>query len=259
MGGKYNFVWKSNFNTPTSLVDEEPHQGPWVLKYAIPSANSIISAMSNKFRAMRLWNEINADLPKAGLYQQGWVAPYIENTRPATDEERAEKLIDIYINTRRIILDATNLDNILTKIDTRKVILVDVDVALKRRGSVDSLEFFNHIKPQYWIDMKRDQAMPKTFEIIENLFYLEDCISEDEIEALSQEGKITVEAVLAITPFRVIKRPVSFDFFSPGASQAAPKKLNVSSPLSNTKQSMFYHQDDLSSAIDPPIPSPQTK
>jgi aryl carrier-like protein len=204
-GGSYNYVWRSNFDAPKALVDSESYQGPWVLKYAIPSKDSVIAAMNDKNRAVRLWNEINPDLPKAGLYKNGWVAPYLENTRPATDDEIAKKLVEIYRDTRRITLDAATKGNFLTVKDTEKVVLVDMDMALKRRNSTASINFFKNLNQRfnsYWLDLKLRAAMPKTLEATRNLLYLEDSLTEAEINELCNQGIISIKTIQTLTWLR---------------------------------------------------------
>ncbi|MBI2786019.1 MAG: hypothetical protein HYX60_06830 [Legionella longbeachae] len=204
--GSYNTVWKSNFSTPIPLVPNEPYKGPWVLKYPIFSnVDKISNLMNDKERAVRVWNEINEHLPKAGLYKSGWVAPFFENTRQATDAEVVLKLIDIYCATRRIILDAATLGNFLTNLDSGEVILVDVDLAIRRSSSLTSMQFAKNLDQRfdaYWNESSLKQTMPKTFEITKNLLYLEDYLSPFEINELCKNQKINLKNIQPLTWLR---------------------------------------------------------
>ncbi|MFA6302901.1 MAG: hypothetical protein WC627_07185 [Legionella sp.] len=212
--GNYNKVWKSNFDTPQALVSEEPHQGPWVLKYPITDENPVNNAMNNKDRAIRLWNDINKDLPKAGLHKLGWVAPYLENSRPATDTEIAVKVIEIFIKTRRIVVDAAITGNFLTDNTTGTVHLVDVDLALRRRDSVASINFHKKYKNRYsFFNEGFQRTMPKTLETIKNLFYLEDNLSASDIDSLCEQKKITSQSIAALSWLEARKAPLSMILF----------------------------------------------
>lgn len=212
--GNYNKVWKSNFDTPQALVSDEPHQGPWVLKYAILDANPVNNAMNDKERAIRIWNEVNKDLPKAGLHKLGWVSPYLENSRPATDAEITAKVIEIFMETKRIIVDAAVKGNFLTDNTTGKVHLVDVDLALKRRDSVASINFHNKYKNSYsFFDDRFKQNTPKTSETIKNLLYLEDNLSANDIDSLCEQKKITSQNIATLTWLEAHKIPLTMMLF----------------------------------------------
>ncbi|WP_058497783.1 hypothetical protein [Legionella gratiana] len=213
--GSYNRVWKSNFASPTSLVSGEPYQGPWVLKYPIESDNPVSNAMNQPSRSVRVWNEINHKLPKAGLHKAGWVAPFISDTRHATDEEVAHKLIEIYCEQRRIILDAATEGNFLTRSDTGEVILVDVDLALKRSNSFASLEYAKNLENRfasYWVNASLKKTMPTTLEVTRNLLFLEDYL-QDSMDELCGKNLITLQNVLSLTWLRKNEKKLSLDLF----------------------------------------------
>lgn len=219
--GSYNLVWKSNFASPLNLVPGDSYEGPWVLKYAIVDDEPISNAMNEKSRSVRLWNEINHTLPKAGLYQEGWVAPYLEDSRPANDDEITQKSIEIYCDTRRIILDAATKGNFLTHLETGDVSLVDMDLALKRSTSLASLNFAEILEDQfalYWTNSVLQKSMPKTINITRNLLFLEDNLSMDFIDELCQEKQITVKNVQSLTWLRLNKRPLTPALFRKIAS-----------------------------------------
>jgi hypothetical protein len=210
--GSYNRVWKSAFPTPESLVAGDSYEGPWVLKYPIVDNDPITDALNERERGVRLWNEINHTLPRAGFYNKGWVAPYINDSRPATDDEITQKTVEIYCDTRRITLDAATRGNFLTQLKTGEVILVDMDLALKRRTSVASLNFAQNLEERfarYWTNAELQKSMPNTINITRNLLFLEDNLSADEINELCREKQMTVKNVQSLTWLRLNKKPLT--------------------------------------------------
>lgn len=217
-GGSYNRVWKSNLNTPTNLVPEESYNGKWVLKYAVPTQSLYLKAMSDKTRSVRVWNEINSPtLPKAGLYKEGWVAPFIENDVPASDDEIASKLIEIYCETKRIIVDAATDGNFIINKDTGETVLVDVDLALKRSTSPASINFSKILEEQfesYWEDPALKQHRSKTIAVTRNLLFLENNLSVETIDQLHKNDQITIKNILALTWLRENKKPITQSLFN---------------------------------------------
>lgn len=213
--GGYNRAWRSL--TDEQLVSGSSYAGPWVLKHPTVSSKDLVSnEMNQKERGVRLWNEINKDLPIAGLYKKGWVAPYIQSSRQATDDEIALKLIEIYLDTRRIILDAATSGNFLTVLDTGKVILVDVDLALRRRNSQASLNFSQTLDVRfasYWDDASLKKSMSQTINVTQNLLFLENNLEPDVIDQLDTENLITLQNIIVLTWLRENNRPLDVDLF----------------------------------------------
>ncbi len=85
-------------------------------------------------RSIRIWNQLNAQLkPKAQETQikgqSAWMCPYVQG-RQATDAEIAQALLDIYLQTGRIVLDAIAHRNFLTN-SQGQVFCIDVGLALR--------------------------------------------------------------------------------------------------------------------------------
>lgn len=214
--GSYNTVWRSNFSAPMNLVSGESYQGPWVLKYPIPSSKPILDAMNNKHRAIRVWNEINHTLPKAGLHKLGWVAPFIKDVRQASDDEIAQKLLEIYCDTRRIVVDAATEGNFVTDIGTGEVVLIDVDLAIKRSQSRASQDFHHILYDQfasYWDDPSLVKLRPQAIEMIRNLLFLEENLDFKLIDKLCYEKHLTCKNIQTLTWFRTTHTPLTFDVF----------------------------------------------
>jgi hypothetical protein len=214
--GSYNTSWVSNF-APAILVPTSDYEGPWVLKYPIVSKDKpILNAMNAPERAIRVWNEINHKLPTAGGYKLGWVAPYIANTRSSTDGEIANKLIELFNHNRRIVVDAATKGNFLTKLDTGEVILVDMDLALKRSKSVASMNFAKDLSARfdtYWNEPALKASMPLTLLITQNLLYFEDQLSIDCINDLCEQKIITLDNIQTLTWLRENKKKLTKELF----------------------------------------------
>lgn len=213
--GGYNRVWKSNFNSPQRLVEEESYQGPWILKYPITSKNTVLNEMNNPIRAVRLFNELNPKLPKAGLYKLGWVGPFIANARQSTDKEIAHKLIEIYSEYRRIVVDAATEGNFLTGNDDQEVNIVDVDLALKRSNSFASFEYAKNLENRfasYWSDPVLNKTMPITLEVTRNLLFLEDHLLGS-MDELCEKKLITLQNVRSLTWLRQNHKTLSLELF----------------------------------------------
>lgn len=214
--GSYNLVWVSNF-TDVQFDPTTDYKGPWVLKYPIPPRSMTESdTINSPSRSVRIWKELNPQLPAATIYKHGAVFPYISNSRQATDDEIVSKLIQIYVKNRRIVVDAAISGNFLTNIDTREVTLVDVPLALKRSSSSSSLFFAKNLKDRfasYWLDPQLNKSMPNTLTITQNLLYLEDQLDIQFIDNLCEQGQLTRENIHALTWLRVNDKRLTSDLF----------------------------------------------
>lgn len=210
--GSYNRVWRSAAPDQSGLYR--------VLKYPLPSKDNCINALSHNLRGVRLWNEINPSsqtgLPEAITSQSGWIAPYIANARQATDEEAANKVLAIYQATRRIVFDAATHGNVLTCVDTGDVMVVDVDLALNLRNSSASLNFAETLHErfeQYWNDPDLNKSMPKTLEITKNLLFLEEQLSNTDIDKLHRENHLTLTNLASLSWLRINQKSLTSDLF----------------------------------------------
>lgn len=83
-------------------------------------------------RSVRIWNEINPDLPASLLEMETgkvWICPYVFGTEPS-DKEISSSVIDIFNRTGRIVTDAPGRSNFV-KTPAGKIICIDVGFALK--------------------------------------------------------------------------------------------------------------------------------
>lgn len=210
--GSYNRVWRSTEPDRAGLYR--------VLKYPLLSNDSCVNALSHNQRGVRLWNEINSPsrtgLPEAITSQSGWIAPYIANTRPATDEETANKVVEVYQATRRIVLDAATRGNVLTRLDTGEVIVVDVDLALNLRNSTASLNFAENLHERfqnYWNDLDLNKNMPNTLEVTRNLIFLEEQLPSRDIDVLIYENHLTLTTLKSLSWLRRHNKPLTPGLF----------------------------------------------
>ena len=158
--------------------------------------------LSASTRAVRKWNELNPEYP-AYLSIFGMIVPYLGKT-PATDDQIAVKIVDIYRQTRNIILDAGGRNNFL--VHEGKVICVDVDVAL-RRGSLvsDSFRTERDMIEDYLVGCSR-AGKPQTVSVIRTLLYLQKHLAPKDIKdeyinlQFIEKLHILRDAKLALTP-----------------------------------------------------------
>jgi ankyrin repeat protein len=195
------FLQKGTYNRVSVSTNDFTlgrYTGPWVLKTPL----SCDTALSESRRAVRKWNSLNPKYP-AYRTKTGWIAPYLGNI-PASDEQIANKLIDIYRQTRNIIFDAYVDNNFL--LYNGEVICIDVDQSL-RRGSIasddwrskNSLCFEQHLK------RKSSDGYHLRIAVIETLLYLEEKLPEDKIK----EEYITASMVAKLHNFRHEKQAIT--------------------------------------------------
>lgn len=175
------------------------YTGRWVLKTIIDDNQAI----SQRDRAVRKWNLHNPDFPAFKITfksKKAWIVPYLGKT-PASDEQIANKLIEIYRRTKEIIADAYCSNNFL--VHQGKVICIDVDFSL-RRGSFAS---------ESWLDSPRltDSLLqeylerPKIISVIQVLLYLQEHLAEDEIK----EEYITLNLIQKLHLFCIQNEPIN--------------------------------------------------
>jgi hypothetical protein len=133
--GRYNRVARTD--KPFELKDSEGHTffGQLVCKSPCKQFHAQSVAMPKSTRARRVFTEINPDLPTASLGDD-WVLSYIDSKEPE-DKATADKIIEIYKKTGRMVSDSGARGNFIERTSDKKIILVDVDLAL-RSGSPDS-------------------------------------------------------------------------------------------------------------------------
>ena len=180
---KWNELGAGSYNK--AYVSEKPltisgYTGLWVLKKPLPVVHKISLLMNNKTRAVRKWNLLNPLFPAIEC-EDGWLAPYIGDVE-ASDQQVANKVIDIYLRTRIILVDACSKCNFLMHLG--EVVCIDVDLSL-RRGSVASDEFTISVLPiesleffKYWLE----RGKYITVSIIKTLLYLEEYLDEADIK-----------------------------------------------------------------------------
>ncbi|HHF0525825.1 TPA: hypothetical protein ACTUT5_002888 [Legionella anisa] len=118
-GGAYNDVYRSG-------------DGKHVFKIQHAELDDLARYPDVPERSVRLWNEINPDLPAflaVTQYGKGWICPFVYGVEPS-DEEMSRAVIDIFNKTGRILADAPGQDNFKKTPDGR-VVCIDIGMALK--------------------------------------------------------------------------------------------------------------------------------
>ncbi len=161
--GSYN---KAYLSTHPFTIGE--YTGHWVLKK--PTSGSSKSDIN---RAVRKWNILNPSLPSF-KHNNAWLVPYL-GQNPASDEQIAEKLIEIYQNTGEIIADACGKGNVL--VYQGKVICIDMDFSFCR-GSLISDKYLNDkdnigLLMKYLGEYSTNHGKPNSVSVIKTLLYLE--------------------------------------------------------------------------------------
>lgn len=197
--GAFNTVEVSQ--TPLQIANDEGetkgYNGRWVRKKAKKS-----SKLTELSRQSRLFRAIEPDMPlrehKEALYMPFLQLNFkeIDGCNHASDEERAQKCLDIFKTTGRILLDAMIQENIFSQ--KGKVVCIDIDVALRpdsplgRQGFFnlrnldektnwyEALRGFHLLKHKSWI-----KQYPLTHKVLQGLILLSEHFSWDKLpEAL---------------------------------------------------------------------------
>lgn len=174
--GNYNHVSKSPYE-----ISIKGYICHWVMK----SAKNKKEGLSTPARAVRKWEKINPEYPAYLIADDdenivAWIVPFLGNT-PATDIDIAHKVLEIYVNTRNIVFDATSRNNFL--LHNGKAVCVDIDLSLHfNRGSFESDEIMKEIEglPENEFNLflhNSSRIMPITTSWIKNLIFLEKCLA----------------------------------------------------------------------------------
>lgn len=201
--GSYNTVFCSECE-----LSIEGYTGFWVYKQPFAQSEQALAAMSTNTRAVKKCKLLNPGLP-AYTFGSGWIMPYLGDT-PASDQQIAEKLMDIYRRTQNIIVDACGKKNFL--VHRGEVICVDMDQALRRgsfasdafsKGGLLDDEQYNN----YWNKYALQFGKPQTVAMIKTLLYLEHHLSAHEIRkeyitsgVLQKLNDLRIERYPEITP-----------------------------------------------------------
>lgn len=144
-GGEYQYFAHGSFNLVYQSKD-----GKRVLKISIDESE--ITDLPE--RAARVWNTINPGFPAEVIrvVKNGkpvaWVAPFIRGGKP-THAEIAQKVLEIYENTGRIVADAFVTSNFV-KTEDGSIVCIDVGAA-----------FFLESRPRF--ERSHSQASLKTW------------------------------------------------------------------------------------------------
>ncbi len=167
----------------------------------------------------KVFNELNNILTFEQLMEiydrlkmpiMGTIIPYVQG-KPANDEQIANKLLDIYRQTRNIIIDAMSPGNFLYNGDTGETTCVDFDMAYDRNSDLSrELVLENPIKfyEEYFI--QHQDKFPHTYCIISNLLYLEKYIKLDEL----RDAFLSENFLIKIDAYRITNLPLRVDMLN---------------------------------------------
>jgi len=163
-------------------------------------------------RAAKLWTEINGTPAEVvtSPYGLGWTCPYIEG-KQASDEEISHVLIDIYIRTSRIVIDAPQDSNV-KKTRDGNVICVDVGAAYllesrpKRRQSIVSIQAFKETSSGILSFLKEKYSTrPLSVDTMKALFFIQSTYPDMNIRFL-RGNKDLIEQVSEACDYDLIGR-----------------------------------------------------
>jgi hypothetical protein len=204
--GGYNRTYISKDSFPYE-VNGVIYDQRWVRKIPkIDKQDKLYGEMNDPERAVRLWNELNPELPSVVLPEnQGWLAPYL-GSKKCTDDNVAQKQIEIYRNTRRIVADACGDGNFLSF--DGEIICVDVDAAVHQSSPTSqriTSELLDSDYEDYWRYYAEKLGMQKSVTTTKTLLYLDSQLHPDEI----LDEHITSTTVAKLTRYQLRKIPVT--------------------------------------------------
>ena len=148
------------------------------------NASDIITEIVSGSPTLSIENQ-NYIFSKLNLPRQSILTPYIRGQRSVPDLIIAREVLNIYIATRCIIVDACTNGNFLYNSATSKAICVDFDLAIHRDSPV-SQEFSNYqslldcpYHNQYWHKCETLLSYAQTVMVIRALLYMEKFLSSD--------------------------------------------------------------------------------
>jgi len=200
---KWSFLGRGQYNNVViskDILNIEGFSGRWVVK----TPRKGIHLLSEADRAIRKWRELNPTYPVFRTIK-GWMAPYLGNT-PASDEQIAEKIIDIYRHTRNIVADAAAKGNFV--LYNGDVVCIDMDHAF-RRGSFASNLFMSIDDKDYKCFLRScsEDGKPITVSVIKTLYYL-----EEQLDTTMLDNKyLSIKIIDVLHDYRRNKLSITID------------------------------------------------
>lgn len=162
-----------------------PFKGPWVKK-TVYNRNDLVD-MS---RQVRLFKAIEPDIP-IRQDESSFFMPYYGDVEP-NDAERAQKCLDIFKKSGRILIDGMVEDNILVQDDN--TVCIDLDLAIRPDSPLSKSGFFSapfvkkHKRKQWYPLLKEylvlqefEEEMPQTHHVLSGLIDLAEYYGEDKV------------------------------------------------------------------------------
>lgn len=185
MPAKWTLLGKGTYNT--AYVNPER---TLVMKIRIKTDPKQGADFDAPPRSVRLFNQLNPDLPPAYLVNTksgpAWICPYVEGVQ-ANDTEISGTLVKIFNASGRIVVDAISKRNFL-RTPKGQIVCIDIGMALQmekreessftegvleRRMSITSLDAWQATKNNYAKMFEKHSAQfPKTINIIKALLFI---------------------------------------------------------------------------------------
>jgi len=222
--GAYNRVYVCD-ETDRPLIDDCPHQGPWIRKKPLLSCVGESKIINEQARAVRLFNQFNQHIPayRAAPYKKGsWIATKIDPKKDCkgkyltpSDNAYAMLALEIYQRFGRIFWDILITGNVLIDKQDRLVI-VDVDHILTPDSETsfkfiteDVFEEEDNPRKRYHLGVRDlyDSSVfaplkvnyPKTVDV---LIALENYDLIKDSENLNNQDELTVAALVKIAAIK---------------------------------------------------------
>lgn len=138
-GKEYSFLGAGSFN-----IVYKSTTAPYEV-YKEPLFTTELTDLPD--RAVRLWNDINPTMPaRLAKNGKGWIAPFVSGN-PASEQEISNALIDIYMRTGRVVVDAFVKSNFI-KMGNGTIACIDIGLALQLETRLE--EEKSHTSLGFW-------------------------------------------------------------------------------------------------------------
>ena len=151
-GGEYDYFAHGSYNLAYKSAN-----GKRVLKRPIDESY----ATDSPERMVRVWNLINPNFPAQVIYNVAresvaWVAPFIKGVEP-TQAEIAQKILEIYEKTGRIVADAFVTSNFI-KVENGSIVCIDVGAAFFLESRSDLKRIHSKVSLESWQEGSEEKS-----------------------------------------------------------------------------------------------------
>jgi hypothetical protein len=206
--------------------DGEKWTGSWV--YKIQAKNDELSGAA---RTLEKWKTITG-LP-AYLVESGIIVPYLGDC-PASDEEIAEALFDIYARVRTVVFDAAGSGGNFNFVKWKgKAICIDFDLAVRRGSRVSEEYFLSSYPDEFDVAYLRSHKVrnPMTVSVVKALLLLDSIFPNDYIADEVKRRRITSKLLFLLRAGVSIEDETLIEMIRIDTANASPESLASEFPL----------------------------